>query len=66
MADGFTTSNLRVGYDSSEDWNLTLWVNNITDEFHYKGVAGSEANIGAHYFGFSEPRRIGLDVGWKF
>lgn len=66
MADGFTTSNLRVGYDSSEDWNLTLWVNNITDEFHYKGVAGSESNIGAHYFGFSEPRRIGMDVGWKF
>ena len=24
------------------------------------------ANIAPHYFGFSEPRRIGLDVGFKF
>jgi len=66
MADGFTTSNLRIGYDSAEDWSVTLWVNNITDEFHYKGVAGSDANIAPHYFGFSEPRRMGLDIGFKF
>ena len=66
MADGFTTTNLRVGYDSAQDWSMTLWVNNITDEFYYKGVAGSDANIGAHYFGFSEPRRVGVDIGWKF
>ena len=39
MADGFTTTNLRVGYDSAQDWSVTLWVNNITDEFYYKGVA---------------------------
>tara|TARA_B110000046_G_scaffold176857_1_gene202992 strand:- start:2391 stop:4724 length:2334 start_codon:yes stop_codon:yes gene_type:complete len=66
MADGFTTSNLRIGYDSAEDWSVTLWVNNITDEFHYKGVAGADSNIAPHYFGFSEPRRMGLDVGFKF
>ena len=66
MTDGFTTTNLRVGYDSIEDWSVTLWVNNLTDEFHYKGVAGAESNIGAHYFGFSEPRRVGVDIGWKF
>ena len=66
MADGFTTTNLRVGYDSAQDWSMTLWLNNITDEFYYKGVAGSDANIGAHYFGFSEPRRVGVDIGWKF
>ena len=66
MADGFTTSNLRIGYDSAEDWSVTLWVNNITDEFHYKGVAGADSNIAPHYFGFSEPRRMGLDIGFKF
>jgi len=66
MTDGFTTNNLRIGYDSAEDWSVTLWVNNINDEFHYKGTAGREANIAPHYFGFSEPRRIGLDVGFKF
>ena len=66
MADGFTTTNLRVGYDSAQDWSMTLWVNNITDEFYYKGVAAAEGNIGAHYFGFSEPRRVGVDIGWKF
>ena len=64
--DGFTTSNLRIGYESSEDWTATLWVNNITDEFYYKGVAGAGSNIAAHHFGFSEPRRIGFDIGWKF
>jgi len=66
MADGFTTNNLRIGYESSEDWSVTLWVNNITDEFHYKGAAGGEANIAPHYFGFSEARRVGIDVGFKF
>jgi len=66
MADGFTTSNLRIGYDSAEDWSVTLWVNNITDEFYYKGVAGADSNIAPHYFGFSEPRRMGLDIGFKF
>jgi len=64
--DGFTTSNLRIGYESSEDWTATFWVNNITDEFYYKGVAGAGSNIAAHHFGFSEPRRIGFDIGWKF
>ena len=64
--DGFTTSNLRVGYDSSDQWSITFWVNNITDEFYYKGVAGGEANIAPHYFGFSEPRRMGVDIGWTF
>ena len=64
--DGFTTSNLRVGYDSADQWSVTLWVNNLTDEFYYKGVAGGEANIAPHYFGFSEPRRVGVDIGWKF
>ena len=66
MNNGFTTSNLRLGYDSSDDWSVTVWINNITDEFYYKGSAPSDANIGAHYFGFSEPRRMGLDIGWKF
>jgi iron complex outermembrane receptor protein len=66
MADGFTTNNLRIGYDSAEDWSVTLWVNNITDEFHYKGVAGADSNIAPHYFGFSEPRRMGVDIGFKF
>jgi len=63
---GFTTSNLRIGYDSADQWSVTLWVNNLTDEFYYKGVAGGEANIAPHYFGFAEPRRMGVDIGWKF
>ena len=66
MLDGFTTSNLRIGYHSDDDWKLSLWVNNITDEFHYKGVAGSEGNLGAHHFGFSEPRRFGVRFSMNF
>ncbi len=66
MLDGFTTSNLRIGYQSLDDWRVSFWVNNITDEFYYKGVAGQEGNLGAHHFGFSEPRRAGVRFSVNF
>ena len=66
MLDEFTVSNLRVGYDSSDNWSMTVWVNNVFDTFYYKGVAPADGIIAPHYFGFSEPRRVGLDIGYKF
>ena len=66
MLDEFTLSNLRVGYDSSDNWSMTVWVNNVFDTFYYKGVAPADGIIAPHYFGFSEPRRVGLDIGYKF
>ena len=66
MLDGFTTSNLRIGYNNNDDWSLSFWVNNITDEFYYKGVAGQEGNLAPHHFGFSEPRRMGVRFSMNF
>jgi iron complex outermembrane receptor protein len=66
MLDEFTLSNFRVGYESADNWTMTVWVNNVFDEFYYKGVAPADGIIAPHYFGFAEPRRAGIDVSYTF
>jgi iron complex outermembrane receptor protein len=66
MLDEFTLSNFRVGYESVDNWTMTVWVNNVFDEFYYKGVAPADGIIAPHYFGFAEPRRAGIDVSYTF
>lgn len=66
MLDEFTLSNFRVGYESADNWTMTVWVNNVFDKFYYKGVAPADGIIAPHYFGFAEPRRAGIDVSYTF
>lgn len=66
MLDEFTLSNFRIGYESADNWTMTVWVNNVFDEFYYKGVAPADGIIAPHYFGFAEPRRAGIDVSYTF
>lgn len=62
----YKETNLRMGFRSDANWNATLWVTNLTDEFVYTSPVAPDANLPAHYIGMTEPRRIGLTVGYEF
>ena len=66
MLNSFTTSNIRLGYESGDNWKASLWVSNVTDEFYFKGITGREGNLAAHRFGYAEPRRVGLRFSFDF
>jgi iron complex outermembrane receptor protein len=64
--ESFNETNLRIGYQSDENWSASLWVNNLTDEFNYGTPVAAEANLPAHQIGMTEPRRIGINLGYQF
>lgn len=66
MLESFTTSNIRLGYESGDNWRASLWVSNVTDEFYFKGITGREGNLAAHRFGYAEPRRVGVRFSFDF
>lgn len=66
MLESFTTSNVRLGYQSGDNWRASLWVSNVTDEFYFKGITGREGNLAAHRFGYAEPRRVGVRFSFDF
>ncbi|MFW2422532.1 MAG: TonB-dependent receptor [Porticoccaceae bacterium] len=66
ILESFTTSNIRLGYESGDNWQASLWVSNVTDEFYFKGITGREGNIAAHRFGYAEPRRVGVRFSVDF
>ena len=57
---------LRVGYESNNNWRLTAYVENLTDELTWDGAAVNEAIIPPFYFGPSRPRTAGLRFGYYF
>lgn len=66
LLESYTTSNIRLGYESSSNWKASLWVSNVTDEFYFKGITGREGNLAAHRFGYAEPRRVGVRFSFDF
>jgi len=64
--DDYTLTNLRAGYDSDGDWSLSLWLDNASDEEYFYGRAAEEFNLGPHDFGYSRPRRFGVDFEYSF
>ncbi len=57
---------LRFGYESNNNWNLTAYVENLTDELTFDGAANNETIIPPFYFGPSRPRTAGLRFGYYF
>ncbi len=57
---------LRVGYESNENWVLTAYVENLTDELTY---AGGQVNSGitpSWLVGPNKPRTFGMRFGYYF
>jgi iron complex outermembrane receptor protein len=66
MLPSFNEWNLRVGYQSENNWTVTGYVENLTDELNY---AGSQVNSGITpdwLVGPNRPRTAGIRFGYYF
>jgi iron complex outermembrane receptor protein len=57
---------LRGGYRATSGWSAIAYLENVTDQVYYDGVAEGGATLPAHYFGPSRPRTYGVIVTWDF
>jgi iron complex outermembrane receptor protein len=64
--DAFQEWAFRLGYASNNNWNVTAYVENFTDELTFDGAANNSAIIPAFYFGPSRPRTAGVRFGYTF
>lgn len=64
--EGYANFNLRAGYESDKGWDLSLYVENLFDQFHYDNVTSAEAPIPGHYIGPARPRSFGVDFTIRF
>ncbi|MGB5631082.1 MAG: TonB-dependent receptor [Woeseiaceae bacterium] len=59
MIDPNTIMALRVGYASDNNWAITGYVENLTDEFTYDGMNNNGGILPSHFFGHRMPRTAG-------
>jgi iron complex outermembrane receptor protein len=64
--DAYVDVTLRAGFRATSGWSAIAYVENVTDEVFYDGVAQGAAGLPAHVFGPSYPRTVGLQVSWDF
>jgi iron complex outermembrane recepter protein len=64
--DGYFDGAVRAGYLSNGNWSVTAYVENVTDETHFDGIAQGGAGLPAHYFGPNRPRTYGMRMIWDF
>ncbi len=64
--DAYVDLALRAGYQANRGWSATAYIENVTDNTHYDGVADGSGILVAHYFGPSRPRTYGLRMTWNF
>ncbi|HET6471693.1 MAG TPA: TonB-dependent receptor [Pseudomonadales bacterium] len=59
---------LRGGYRANAGWSVIAYVENVTNQVFYDGVAegNEDGGLPAHYFGPSRPRTVGLTMSWEF
>jgi len=72
--DSFTKTNLQIGYESGESWDVTLMVRNLTNE-RANTFTGTGASEYAAYWGhtgfgdtnnLARPRTVSLRATWRF
>ena len=64
--DAYVDLTLRGGFRATSGWSVIAYVENVTDEVYYDGVAQGAAGLPAHYFGPCRPRTVGLQMSWDF
>ena len=57
---------MRLGYESDDNWTLTAYVENLTDELTWDGAANNGGLVPPFYFGPSRPRTAGIRFGYYF
>ncbi|MAT90984.1 MAG: hypothetical protein CME59_09075 [Halioglobus sp.] len=64
--DAYEEMNLRVGFQSEDNWFVQAYVENLTDEFTWDGqnnLGGKEPDV---FFGPRRPRTFGLRAGYAW
>jgi len=59
---------LRGGYRANAGWSVIAYVENVTNQVFYDGLAegNEDGALPAHYFGPSRPRTAGVTMSWEF
>ena len=66
MIDSYADVTLRLGFESNSNWNVGLYVENLTDEFTWDGLNNNGEVLPAHFFGPKRPRTVGLRFGYQW
>lgn len=62
----FTEWNFRIGYYSDDNWNITAYAENLTDELTYAGAQTNGGITPTWVVGPNRPRTVGIRVGVDF
>jgi iron complex outermembrane recepter protein len=66
MIDSNIETAIRVGYESSNNWTVGFYVENLTDEFTYDGLNNNGGILPSHFFGHRRPRTFGGTFGYEW
>ena len=61
--DAYEEMALRVSYESDNQWFVTAYVENLTDEFTWDGQNNNGGILPSHFFGPKRPRTFGVRLG---
>ena len=64
--DAFAIANLRVGFESEDNWYVTAYAENLFDEFTWDGQNNNGGIIPSHFFGPMRPLTLGVMVGMSW
>jgi len=64
--DAFQEWAFRIGYASNNNWNVTAYVENFTDELTYDVADNLSLIIPAYFAGPSRPQTFGVRFGYTF
>lgn len=64
--DAYTIANLRVGYESDNNWYIRAYAENLFDEFTWDGYNANGGILPSHFFGPQRPLTLGVMVGMSW
>jgi iron complex outermembrane receptor protein len=59
----YAIANLRVGYESDNNWYVQAYAENLFNEFTWDGYNANGGILPSHFFGPMRPRTIGIRTG---
>ena len=64
--DAYTIANLRVGFESDNNWYVQAYAENVFDEFTWDGYNANGGILPSHFFGPMRPLTIGVRAGMSW
>jgi iron complex outermembrane receptor protein len=63
MISSYSVANLRVGYESDNNWYVQAYAENVFNEFTWDGYNANGGILPSHFFGPMRPRTFGIRTG---